>query len=135
MFRVTRATFWPIRSRRPTRRNRSAPPDPEDRRDPFASDRRHLRKRPRADPARRPARLVGQQHRLGEPPLVADRHRGRRRARHLCPAVAAAHLRPRSEEHTSELQSLMRISYAVFCLKKKNHNNKSENTQIKKKDH
>src|SRR3546814_4609280 len=31
----------------------------------------------------------------------------------------------RSEEHTSELQSLMRISYAVFCLKKKN-NNKSQ---------
>src|SRR3546814_10038068 len=30
----------------------------------------------------------------------------------------------RSEEHTSELQSLMRISYAVFCLKKKNQNNK-----------
>src|SRR3546814_1683193 len=29
---------------------------------------------------------------------------------------------PRSEEHTSELQSLMRISYAVFCLKKKNKN-------------
>src|SRR3546814_5561373 len=29
-------------------------------------------------------------------------------------------LLPRSEEHTSELQSLMRISYAVFCLKKKN---------------
>src|SRR3546814_7949026 len=28
-------------------------------------------------------------------------------------------LHPRSEEHTSELQSLMRISYAVFCLKKK----------------
>src|SRR3546814_7777018 len=28
---------------------------------------------------------------------------------------------PRSEEHTSELQSLMRISYAVFCLKKKTH--------------
>src|SRR3546814_2017122 len=31
----------------------------------------------------------------------------------------AAHGRNRSEEHTSELQSLMRISYAVFCLKKK----------------
>src|SRR3546814_6230119 len=29
------------------------------------------------------------------------------------------HAPPRSEEHTSELQSLMRISYAVFCLKKK----------------
>src|SRR3546814_6116079 len=35
----------------------------------------------------------------------------------LCAAVAAG----RSEEHTSELQSLMRISYAVFCLKKKKH--------------
>src|SRR3546814_2168703 len=31
----------------------------------------------------------------------------------------------RSEEHTSELQSLMRISYAVFCLKKKKQNNTS----------
>src|SRR3546814_7566850 len=31
----------------------------------------------------------------------------------------------RSEEHTSELQSLMRISYAVFCLKKKKHQQKS----------
>src|SRR3546814_9446798 len=36
--------------------------------------------------------------------------------------VAESHprVRARSEEHTSELQSLMRISYAVFCLKKKN---------------
>src|SRR3546814_9370160 len=34
----------------------------------------------------------------------------------------------RSEEHTSELQSLMRISYAVFCLKKKNNNNHHPNT-------
>src|SRR3546814_7442509 len=33
----------------------------------------------------------------------------------------------RSEEHTSELQSLMRISYAVFCLKKKNKKQKKEN--------
>src|SRR3546814_1312806 len=32
-------------------------------------------------------------------------------------------LKERSEEHTSELQSLMRISYAVFCLKKKQRNN------------
>src|SRR3546814_7887817 len=47
-------------------------------------------------------------------------------------SAPAVHLRPagdarlhpvaRSEEHTSELQSLMRISYAVFCLKKKNKN-------------
>src|SRR3546814_5580917 len=37
------------------------------------------------------------------------------------PAISThAALHPRSEEHTSELQSLMRISYAVFCLKKKN---------------
>src|SRR3546814_10787792 len=34
--------------------------------------------------------------------------------------------RRRSEEHTSELQSLMRISYAVFCLKKKNKANKQQ---------
>src|SRR3546814_7180166 len=33
--------------------------------------------------------------------------------------LSAAFLEARSEEHTSELQSLMRISYAVFCLKKK----------------
>src|SRR3546814_6028819 len=36
--------------------------------------------------------------------------------------------RSRSEEHTSELQSLMRISYAVFCLKKKKLSNKRKNT-------
>src|SRR3546814_4412534 len=39
----------------------------------------------------------------------------------------------RSEEHTSELQSLMRISYAVFCLKKKkknNTNNTNDNTEV-----
>src|SRR3546814_2354572 len=36
------------------------------------------------------------------------------------PAPAARRHSWRSEEHTSELQSLMRISYAVFCLKKKN---------------
>src|SRR3546814_3840156 len=35
---------------------------------------------------------------------------------------AQLHEAERSEEHTSELQSLMRISYAVFCLKKKTHN-------------
>src|SRR3546814_3925170 len=34
----------------------------------------------------------------------------------------------RSEEHTSELQSLMRISYAVFCLKKKKKKNENRNT-------
>src|SRR3546814_10853741 len=41
----------------------------------------------------------------------------------------------RSEEHTSELQSLMRISYAVFCLKKKKkktHNTKTRSTETQK---
>src|SRR3546814_3081136 len=41
---------------------------------------------------------------------------GARRSRARC----SQRRRGRSEEHTSELQSLMRISYAVFCLKKKN---------------
>src|SRR3546814_3183159 len=40
----------------------------------------------------------------------------------------------RSEEHTSELQSLMRISYAVFCLKKKNTENTNKNTITSTKD-
>src|SRR3546814_5301840 len=37
----------------------------------------------------------------------------------------------RSEEHTSELQSLMRISYAVFCLKKKKNNTNNKTTIVK----
>src|SRR3546814_10916286 len=53
----------------------------------------------------------------------------------LCAArLDAAHrLLARSEEHTSELQSLMRISYAVFCLKKKNQqyiHHKPNSTQL-----
>src|SRR3546814_4884578 len=42
--------------------------------------------------------------------------------------VGAKDDQPRSEEHTSELQSLMRISYAVFCLKKKKSRNKGTTT-------
>src|SRR3546814_7986972 len=38
--------------------------------------------------------------------------------------LAIAYAESRSEEHTSELQSLMRISYAVFCLKKKKNKQK-----------
>src|SRR3546814_5046422 len=67
---------------------------------------------------------------------LADRHH-KRRHRHLrgciqerdcaiaatCTSLFSSFVHPqmRSEEHTSELQSLMRISYAVFCLKKKNY--------------
>src|SRR3546814_8568315 len=42
----------------------------------------------------------------------------------LSPTRLIAHWSSRSEEHTSELQSLMRISYAVFCLQKKNQPHK-----------
>src|SRR3546814_2823023 len=66
----------------------------------------------------REPRRVGQPHGSQCPVgLALDHGLGRQR-----PAL-------RSEEHTSELQSLMRISYAVFCLKKK----RSGNTQIDKK--
>src|SRR3546814_9998129 len=44
---------------------------------------------------------------------------------HSAPAIVGQRAINRSEEHTSELQSLMRISYAVFCLKKKPKNIKT----------
>src|SRR3546814_9158611 len=46
----------------------------------------------------------------------------RQAAAFACFARSMASIMIRSEEHTSELQSLMRISYAVFCLKKKKPN-------------
>src|SRR3546814_6584819 len=52
--------------------------------------------------------------------------RGERTARY-----ATAIVKARSEEHTSELQSLMRISYAVFCLKKKNKDKNIQTTRHK----
>src|SRR3546814_5322888 len=54
--------------------------------------------------------------------VVADSMTGRRH-RSNCELVAQgiANIASRSEEHTSELQSLLRISYAVFCLKKTNN--------------
>src|SRR3546814_4763070 len=62
--------------------------------------------------------------RRGKPALAlaalgVDRHIAIVRHRHPRAARRGSPLRARSEEHTSELQSLMRISYAVFCLKKK----------------
>src|SRR3546814_10250902 len=62
-------------------------------------------------------------------------------ARETAPAVApviAESLRTfnqRSEEHTSELQSLMRISYAVFCLKKKEKHDNTNNHIAQNKKH
>src|SRR3546814_1799254 len=62
----------------------------------------------------------------------AFRLRRLRHARMARPAGREPYLRdPRSEEHTSELQSLMRISYAVFCLKKKKEKHTiTNNTQL-----
>src|SRR3546814_1697525 len=62
-----------------------------------------------------PHRGHGRQWRARFARLRADLSRKR------CPCIAA-----RSEEHTSELQSLMRISYAVLCLKKKTKNTKQK---------
>src|SRR3546814_1337584 len=54
------------------------------------------------------------------------RRQGRRRGGRAGPAWRGGDRAARSEEHTSELQSLMRISYAVFCLKKKNKQKKTK---------
>src|SRR3546814_6853512 len=61
---------------------------------------------------------VGADHRPGPGDVAADILFGHQKINGVDPAVV---LDDRSEEHTSELQSLMRISYAVFCLKKKKH--------------
>src|SRR3546814_4049750 len=85
--------------------------------------------------------------RLPDQPLAAlgkGDHRGRRsnafgvldhlglRALHDGDAGVRGAQVDRSEEHTSELQSLMRISYAVFCLKKKKSN---KNNKVHKHNH
>src|SRR3546814_3025484 len=71
------------------------------------------------------ARVKGRAFRSGEVFQMRKRRRGLAvgaehalRIRHACCLVEGDAV-DRSEEHTSELQSLMRISYAVFCLKKK----------------
>src|SRR3546814_2142803 len=70
-------------------------------------------------------RLPHDQHRLSERRrlLLHAAAIGQRNMAHVEQEEAPSLGKPRSEEHTSELQSLMRISYAVFCLKKKNKNN------------
>src|SRR3546814_9320685 len=69
------------------------------------------------------------------PPSMLKLHDFCNRADRLAPGACSPASGARSEEHTSELQSLMRISYAVFGLKKTNHtkqrspNNKLETKQ------
>src|SRR3546814_3661138 len=69
---------------------------------------------PAAELLRRTAQSPGRH--IYEPRPRLEWRRGFRPLPSLPPMPSAS----RSEEHTSELQSLMRISYAVFCLKKKN---------------
>src|SRR3546814_8607166 len=81
--------------------------------------------------------------RLADRPLRRDRPlgfvgdagpRGRRRLQEYLPDRQCGLARQeRSEEHTSELQSLMRLSYAVFCLKKTQQNNNRHRTNTKLK--
>src|SRR3546814_7357526 len=86
-------------------------------------------------------RLTGL-HRREHARCIAILHRARQpRWWQLCPALAVIDPGPaavltdliievtRSEEHTSELQSLMRISYAVFCLKKKTQQNRTTSSR------
>src|SRR3546814_10830645 len=75
---------------------------------------------------RRPARTPQSALRVQctEQSACADQRRHRTRAR--AGDAIVQHL-ARSEEHTSELQSLMRISYAVFCLKKKKNTTQTPN--------
>src|SRR3546814_9680479 len=68
---------------------------------------------------------------LFTPPLKG---RGLRRQNLRKRALPAGEARFKSEEHTSELQSLMRISYAVFCLKKKKETTNTSTIQITNKN-
>src|SRR3546814_10827917 len=75
-----------------------------------------------AAPAPAPAPSYPQDCREAPEAQGAQGRRPRNAARPVAPCRMGREEAPRSEEHTSELQSLMRISYAVFCLKKKNTN-------------
>src|SRR3546814_7609626 len=92
-------------------------------------DRRAARRRRRAAGGRRPLARLRQVAATGA--QGRPRHRALRYGDGPRAGAAAHRAVARSEEHTSELQSLMRISYAVFCLKKKNSNMRGTTTHIK----
>src|SRR3546814_6566514 len=77
-------------------------------------------------------RSVGPLSTVGAPAMDrVDRRRGRGLSGGASRRTSTGRrrgVRRRSEEHTSELQSLMRISYAVFCLKKKKQHEKTVKT-------
>src|SRR3546814_2367873 len=99
---------------------------------PFRSSRAGQRGRSETIGCGRPAGATFLRRMAGRRPADRQRRRGRRRLAPLRRSPHSAEVKmgsgsstaappsaSRSEEHTSELQSLMRISYAVFCLKKK----------------
>src|SRR3546814_3948565 len=102
----------------------------------------HRRQRSRENEARR----IGADH-IDDVPVSGDiaAHHAERLAKRPFddrqPVRGMVAVGDRSEEHTSELQSLMRISYAVFCLKKKTKKkqrsqwNTTMNQQLKKSQH
>src|SRR3546814_9753822 len=67
---------------------------------------------------------------LAAPASVAPPKAPARMPTSVMPTWTVAKKRSRSEEHTSELQSLMRISYAVFCLKKKKTTQQNMHTEM-----
>src|SRR3546814_7403993 len=73
-------------------------------------------------------RLAAEQRPLGEVRVVLEQHQ-----RHLRRAGLPDRHAMRSEEHTSELQSLMRISYALFCLKNKPNTQNNKHSVTPKK--
>src|SRR3546814_2610558 len=84
--------------------------------------RRLARRRDRRQPRPRTARGNGRDRRADRPRRHALWRRLERLSRAQANRTGGDRSRTRSEEHTSELQSLMRISYAVFCLKQKKNN-------------
>src|SRR3546814_10184349 len=96
------------------RRSRHPRPDGDSRRDQL-----HGQAWPRPDLSC--AQQVARGPAWAGPDEPQQRHAARNRLHRI---DRGARRRDKSEEHTSELQSLMRISYAVFCLKKKNTNTK-----------
>src|SRR3546814_9989937 len=74
-----------------------------------------------------------QKNKLGQIFFFAGKFEKLRRCRRFRRSWGPALRSGRSEEHTSELQSLMRISYAVLCLKKKNNTKTNPNSKFKHK--
>src|SRR3546814_6988398 len=135
-FRSPRARPRGLRQAEEGRRPRQAPPDgawdrPARRARRAPHERRHLQHHQRDRSAERRTGRSGRESPFRPPGLRAL---AQRESRFWQPAAPAEEPRraptapgTRSEEHTSELQSLMRISYAVFCLKKKKNTNQNTN--------